>query len=190
MKNEIYVIDTETTGLTGYPEDYVLEISIVKVDIVKNSLEVVFDEVVGHDTKNWNDYLRNAWIFGNSSLTLEMVQKAEKIEIISEKVREILKDKQITSFNTSYDLNKFLYKNPWNLREVIDKEMNCIMLSATQACKIPGYYDDYKWPRLEEAYNILIEEQQRGDYEFHRSLADTIISAQILLKLYPEYYKI
>jgi len=31
----------------------------------------------------------------------------------------------------------------------------CTMLSSTNFCKIPGFYDDYKWPKLEELHKKL-----------------------------------
>lgn len=77
---DIYVIDTETTGLKGAPQDVVVDIGICRVDLIEGSVEPVYSSVVGYDTSKWNDYRLNAWIFENTDLTLEMVDSAPSFD--------------------------------------------------------------------------------------------------------------
>lgn len=175
---DIYVVDTETTGLSGYPNDFIVEIAICKIIKEKEIVEI-YNSVVGHDTKNWPYYLRDSWIFSNSDLTLHDVQKAKNQAKIVKKVREILNEKTVTSFNFDYDFRKFLFKSPWKLGEIV-KSFPCIMLSATNFCKIPGYYDDYKWPSLYEAYATLCKGKIP---QSHRAMDDAIMASNVLVEI-------
>lgn len=184
---KILVIDMETTGLDGYPQDLVLEISICSVNTDFKEVTVLYDSILGYNTKDWNYVLKDSWIFSNSTLTLEMIDKAKDHKIIISEVQNIVRDQLVTSFNTDYDFGKFLRLSPWYLRKYYKKLMPCIMLSSTNICGIEGYYGEYKWPSLIEAYEILkikkIMDKLHLNISFHRSLGDTIISSYILLKL-------
>ena len=189
----IYVIDTETTGLNGSPKDLVLEISIVEVDLETKETKKVYDSVIGYDTSEWSDYLKEAWIFYNSTLTIEDIEKASPLDQVIDEVKEIVKDKIITSFNTGYDLYNFLFRSPWKLKDIIKGVAPCIMLSATNVCKIPVHWNDYdyKWPNLEEAYEILVQDETtNNEIQPHRALGDTIMASKVLLELYPKNYNL
>ena len=71
--DEIYVLDTETTGLSGAPKDLVVDVGICRVSLRRGTVEDVYSSVLGYDVDSWDDYHRNAWIFENTDMTLEMV---------------------------------------------------------------------------------------------------------------------
>ena len=45
----------------------------------------------------------------------------------------------------------------------------CTMKATTPICKLPGKYDDYKWPKLQEAYTHIFKAPFEGA---HDALAD------------------
>lgn len=181
---EIYVIDTETTGLDGFPDDLIVEIGICKINPTNESVEVIFDSLVGHDVDTWEKRQRNAWIFGNTDLSLEDVRKAPPQDEIVKKAREFLREKYVTCFNVDFDFTRFLCCNPWNLDEVVEDIINCIMIAATPVCGIEGYYDEYKWPKLEEAYEMLCKNNPaKIRDQSHRALDDTLMASHVLLSL-------
>jgi DNA polymerase-3 subunit epsilon len=182
---EVFIIDTETTGLDGSPRDKVVDIAICKATLNKGKVETVYSSLVGHDTSLWDDEQKNAWIFGNSDLTLEMVDTAPPENDVVNEVTKILKGNNVTSFNYAYDFDKFLYREPWNLRSKIIP-FRCIMLASKNVCKLPGLYEEYKWPKLEEAYSIIVKDDPAGIHgvQKHRALSDALMASYILLKLY------
>lgn len=159
---EIYIIDTETTGLDGFPDDDIIEIAICSADTEKKTIKVIYQSIVGHNVYSWDYRKRYAWIFGNSNLILEKVKNAKPQKAVVKEVREIINDRLVTSFNVEYDFTKFLFCEPWYLDEVVRDVCNCIMIASTPVCQIPGYYQEYKWPRLEEAYQILCKNNPAG----------------------------
>ena len=114
--DEIYVLDTETTGLFGAPKDVVVDVGICKVSLEKGTVEDVYSSVLGYDTDEWDDYLKNAWIFENTDMTLDMVEEAPPALNVIADVRRLLRKKPVTSYNTEYDFGKFLYEEPWSMR--------------------------------------------------------------------------
>ena len=183
-KTEVYVLDTETTGLFGSPKDKVVDIAICKVTLGEDNVETIYSSVVGHDTSNWNDDLKHAWIFDNTDMTLEMVDNAPPESQVINEVKKLLDGKNVTSFNFSYDFNKFLYREPWSFRSKI-VPFRCVMMASKDVCKIPGLYEDYKWPRLDEAYSYIVKGDPAGieGIQKHRALSDALMASHILLEL-------
>lgn len=184
-KIEVYVIDTETTGLVGAPNDKVVDIAICKVVLGEDTVKTVYSSLVGHDTSKWNDEQKHSWIFENSDLTPEMVNSAPSENDVVKEVTSILKGKNVTSFNFVYDMDKFLYRMPWDLRSKI-VPFRCIMLASKDICKLPGLYNEYKWPKLEEAYSIIVKNDPAhiDGVQKHRALSDAMMASFILLELH------
>ncbi|MCL2143185.1 MAG: 3'-5' exonuclease [Methanomassiliicoccaceae archaeon] len=182
---EVYVIDTETTGLDGAPKDKVVDIAVCKVILGNDAVEDVYSSVVGHDVSEWGSGLKRAWIFENTDLTVEMVSEAPSEAQVVSDVRGILNGRNVTSFNFQFDFDKFLYREPWSLRPFVIP-FKCIMMAAKDVCKIPGMYDDYKYPRLDEAYKMIVKGDPadiRGE-QAHRALSDAQMASYILLELH------
>ena len=184
MKPDIYVLDTETTGLRGHPYDHVVDIAICRVSLRDGNVESVFSSVVGHDISTWDQTTRKAWIFENTDLSLDMVSDAPPIETIVENVRKLLCNQYVTSFNVDFDFRKFLFQPPWNLEHAIELTP-CIMKASMPICAIPGTYDKYKYPKLKEAYEMIVPGDPAGieGNQTHRALSDTIMASHILIAL-------
>ncbi|MDR0778678.1 MAG: 3'-5' exonuclease [Methanomassiliicoccaceae archaeon] len=182
---DVLVIDTETTGLKGAPYDKVVDIAICRVSLGSDKVDVIYSSVVGHDTSKWNDDLKRSWIFENTDLKLEMVNKAKPEAQVIQEVAKILKDKNVTSFNFAYDFNKFLYPQPWSLKGTF-APFRCIMEASKNVCKLPGLYEEYKWPKLSEAYDIIVKGDPAGvnGEQEHRAISDAVMASYILLELY------
>jgi DNA polymerase-3 subunit epsilon len=186
LVEDVYVLDTETTGLKGAPEDAIVDIGICRVDLEAGTVDTVYSSVVGHDVSLWNEYRRTAWIFENTDLTLEMVASAKPQGEVAAEVRSILSGKNVTSFNTEYDLGRFLYLPPWSLRGVFT-ECTDIMKAATPVCRLPSQYygREYRYPRLDTAYAMIVEGDPAGinGVQDHRALSDAKVASHIMISL-------
>ncbi|MDR2866369.1 MAG: 3'-5' exonuclease [Methanomassiliicoccaceae archaeon] len=184
-KTEVYVIDTETTGLDGAPADRIVDIAICRVALGDDKVETVYSSVVGHDTSRWSEKLKRSWIFENTDLTLDTVDRAPPEEHVVRDVTRILSGANVTSFNTQFDFDKFLYKAPWSLRGRFT-QFRCIMMASKNVCRLPGLYDDYKYPKLEEAYRMIVKGDPAniGGKQAHRALSDAVMASHILIELH------
>jgi DNA polymerase-3 subunit epsilon len=187
IPDEIYVLDTETTGLFGAPKDLVVDIGMTKVNLAEGKVEDAYSSVLGYDVDEWDDYHRNAWIFQNTDMTLDMVSDAPPAMKVIGDVRRFLKGKAVTAFNVGYDMGKFLYLEPWSLKGTF-KECNDIMLAATDVCKIPSEYygRKYRYPKLDYAYAHIVEGDPAGieGVQDHRALSDARMASYVMIEMY------
>jgi len=181
---EIYVLDTETTGLDGFPTDHIVDVAVCRVRPYRDTVEPVLSTVVGHDISTWSQNQREAWIFQNTDLTLEQVAKATPAPFVTAELRSMLENRMTTSFNVGFDFDKFLFHEPWRLREAVHLTP-CIMLRAMPVCKLPGTYDVYKWPKLQQAYDMLVDGDPAdiGEEQKHRAMEDAVMASHVLLEL-------
>ncbi len=182
----IYVIDTETTGLSGYPEDLVIEIGIAEVDTDAFTVEPAFESLVGYDTDQWCDRWKESWIFSHSTLNLKDLKTAPKLKDVVDQVRYMLVGENVTSYNMPFDFKKYLDRKPWNLRNIGCVKMPDIMEAAADYFKEPSPFGGYRWPRLERAYKVLCKDDPAGinNKQEHRALSDAIAAGYVLLALY------
>lgn len=180
----VFVVDTETTGLCGCDRgDRVVDIGIVEVDTEMGTVMPVYSEIVGYDVSGWSEDQKNAWIFGHSDLTLDMVARAEPLEEIARDVRLILDGNVAASYNEAFDFDKFLFKSPWNVDCALAPD---IMLRAHRL--IDGdhlFSDGSSWPKLETAYRGLCPDDPAhlDGPQAHRALSDAVVASYVMLAL-------
>ncbi|MCL1811524.1 MAG: 3'-5' exonuclease [Methanomassiliicoccaceae archaeon] len=184
---EIFVIDTETTGLNGGPRDVVVDIGICSVDITKGIVKDIYSSIVGYDVADWEDHRAKAWIFGNSDLTLDKVAAAKPLFKVKEEVAMLLRGKVVTSYNVPFDLDKFLFREPWHLKGIFSVCTD-IMKAATDVCRIPSefYGVSYKFPKLEHAYKTIVNGDPAGigDKQDHRALSDARMASYVMIEMH------
>jgi DNA polymerase III epsilon subunit-like protein len=203
---DIYVVDIETTGLDGIPKDLVLEIALMRVNLLKQIITQVYHSIIHYDTNKWDEETKNAWIFKQEILSLEEIQNADKdISIVTQEVQEILVGKYIAAFNNAFDLEKFLSKEPWNINEEKNKTKTapCLMLSASEYLRPSGRKDRHKTYSLADTIKKLVNEntnciqinktleERISKLGFHKATYDAFYSACILLELHRrQHYRI
>lgn len=188
IPDEIYIVDLETTGLIGCPEDIIVEIGVCKTVFSENEVELIYSSVVGLDAtfESIKKY-ETSWIFKNSNLKISDIVSAPKQEEVSSELREILKDNYVTSYNTDFDFHKFLFRNPWNMRGFF-KEGKDIM-QAAKDFRYSCNKRNCRFPRLADIYSILYPENRLGlDCTVHRAASDAITAAYVVLGLHHKGY--
>ncbi len=196
---EIYVVDIETTGLKGYPIDYVVEIAIMRANIRKQTVEQIFHSIIRYDIRNWDKKTRKAWIFEQGHLNLNDVQNAEEDpDQVASRIQKILQNKTVTSYNTNFDFDLFLKNDPWLITEENCgiRFAPCILKSSSDYIKIPAKKRGLKLVSLEIAKECVLREdvlclsknsklkQQIDKLGAHRARFDAFYAACILLELY------
>lgn len=177
----IYVLDTETTGLGGGPYDLVVDIGIVAVDLGTGDIEEVFSSVVGYPESMIRKH-QDAWVFQNTDINFWSVLRAPSMVKIIPRVTEILMGERITSYNTEFDFDRFLYRDPWNLKNFC-AECDCIMTSAWRA--FPDLGRNGYYPKLQVAYDALCPDDPVGvGKQRHRALSDAALAAHVMMELH------
>ena len=207
----VLIIDTETTGLRGIPEDRVLEIGIAEYDEVSGDISPVYsemiryDDIVDFDSKYVNiDGSRGIWIYRNSDMRMEDTLNAAKdLDTVVREVREIVSGKEVTSYNVKFDFGKFLYQEPWNIRNIVTRKIDIMKLATTKVYELAdsdsiddkglqerllreredSYYPE-KWVRSIDAYRVLCpEDPMELEGMRHRAIDDAVMEEWILKAL-------
>jgi hypothetical protein len=196
---DIYVIDIETTGLDGWLKDYVVEIAIMKADVLKERIEQVYHSVIHYDISTWDEEVFDAWIFEKGIISIEEIQKAKKdLDTVAGEVRKLLSNKFVAAYNNAFDFDKFLQHEPWNINAEKNKSKisPCIMLTVSEYIKVPTKYKKTKILRLSEAKRRLLTDntdciynskdlaEELKQYGEHRANYDAFYASCILLELY------
>ena len=176
MQNRILVIDIETTGWLN-DGGSIVEIGAVELDLTSDIITEVFNSICREKTLTAKH--RDAWIFNNSDLTVEMVRDAPPFEEVAAEFQKLI-DKYtegVTAYNRDFDV-PFLQ----NRRLKFFKLLACPMLLATEVCQIPGKFGKYKWPKVEEAFRHFYPDVEYQ--EKHRGADDAKHEAMIVWALY------
>ena len=205
----VLIIDTETTGLSGYPKDRVLEIGIAELD--GGSVRPVYSEIIRYsdivefDRKYVNpNGSEGIWIYRNSNLRMEDTLNASKdVERVAAEVREIVSGREVTSYNVGFDFGKFLYHEPWNLKELCSVPYDIMGLATKRVYSLAGddliqnkmlqdrllrereesYYPN-KWIRSIDAYRAFCPEDPMGlEGMRHRAIDDAVMEGFVLKTL-------
>lgn len=101
--------------------------------------------------------------FKKHKITDERIEKdgIELKDAIEQFHSMAMKATECVAHNNKFDLlvmeaNYFRARIP--VLNFVDKKQTCTMIAATKVLKIPGKYG-YKWPKLDEAYKILVDEK-------------------------------
>ncbi len=208
------IIDTETTGLNGYPTDRVLEIGIAEYDEQTGKISSVYSEMIRYeDIRKFDEEYVNRdgsagiWIYKHSDMRIEETLNAAKdLATVVDEVRDIVRGKEVTSYNVGFDFAKFLYEQPWDLKPIVvrkidimdlatkevmrrarsdslpDKELQTRLIREEDESKYP-----VKWVRSEDAYRALCPEDPMDlEKQTHRALDDAVMEAWILKALVEE----
>ena len=173
---KIAIVDLETSGLRP-DTDLILDIGIVELDLVTGDRRIIFDSRVREST--FGDNHRNSWIFKNSDLRFEYIENAPSFDDIKDTIQNIFYKYYVTAYNKSFDLGFLNYRGiKW------PNELPCIMLAASNICKIPFFEDDkrYKWPKFSEVWEHFFPDNNYS--EKHRGVDDARDEAIILFQMY------
>lgn len=207
----VLIIDTETSGLRGYPVDRVLEIGIAEYDGDSGNISPVYsemiryDDIVEFDSKYVNpDGSRGIWIYRNSDMRMEDTLNAAKdLDTVVKEVRNIVSGKEVTSYNVGFDFDKYLDLEPWSLKDIAARKVDIMELATAKVYELAdsdsiedkglqerllreredSYYPE-KWVRSIDAYRALCPEDPMGlEGMRHRAIDDAVMEGWILRAL-------
>lgn len=171
MSEWLYVLDLETTGLMGHPQDLILEVALAKIHKLTHQTIALQTDIVYQDIKDQR--VKHCWVVNNNIISLNEIEKGEVLEKVLEKTKKFIGEADYTTYNVEFDYFKFLkyfgFKYP----------KFCLMERACKVLKLPNEYgyDNYKWPTLQEAFNYFAPEQIRT--QTHRALDDVTMAIAV-----------
>lgn len=182
--DNILVLDIETTGLNGCEKgDKILSVGIARLDLKMMKVLPVFYSAVWQylDEKDYD-----CWLFRNGHMDPEEVTNSPFGKVsAAEIIADIIEDEFVTTYNTAFDLDKFL--DPWMDKVILESKFYlrapCIMKACTQVPEIPRtmHEDGSCWPSLLSSYAKLCEPKEIR--QTHNALDDAMMAGKVLLEL-------
>ena len=180
----IGVIDIETTGFSP-TTGFVVEVGLVSLDSDTGEVKVLVDQVCREKGMTAKD--RKAWIFKNSTLTVEEVRDAPDLVAVLDQVQKHVDELDgLTAYNKAFDF-AFLKAR----RLLIPVEYTCPMIAAMGVLELPfkggkrpyrcPKDQKFKWPSVEEVWKHFFPD--RPYEEMHRGADDAVHEAKILHEL-------
>ncbi|PHM68441.1 DNA polymerase III PolC [Xenorhabdus kozodoii] len=165
LKEDIVILDTETTGLKI--DDEIIEISIINADG-----HVLLDTLVKPQKKIPPDATR---IHG---ITNEDVQNAPTWNEIYKKYKEIVKGKTVIIYNKSYDIRIIRQTcKKYELPTPRIKSECAMLLYAEYHGEINERTGDYKWHKLT---NAIRDNKIEVSGAAHRALTDAQMTLELM----------
>lgn len=176
LPNEFVVIDIETTGLYSVC-DNIIELSAIKYNEKYEEIGR-FSELVQPPIKIYDsqEYYVSNFISCLTGITNEMLKDARTIDKVLPEYIDFIGNSFIVGYNTNFDIN-FIYDNVeiLGMNHFSNDYMDTMRLSR----KLHKELDHHRLMDMAEFYNI--------DYTgAHRSLADCIITKEVLKNLIKE----
>ncbi len=115
---KIYIIDTETTGLMGLPIDKVLQIGITSLDLSTGDIDLCYEanlKFTAEEKDRYECYYGPIWLFDKGFVSPNVFANGKSCVVVKGEISKIIDGQTITSYNTAFDFDKFLYRDPWNL---------------------------------------------------------------------------
>ena len=171
----ILFFDTETTGLLKFKEEYTSENQPHLVQIA-----CILDDLEGNTIEEYETIIRTsdvnippcaAEIHGITTAI------ANKSGILPETALGVFKDfahkaNRIVAHNIDFDIK--VMKTAFYRARIDDFftviPTYCTKEKSTDILKLPGRYNSYKWPTLDEAYRVLVD--VKGFEGAHNALVD------------------
>ena len=188
LMTTIYVLDTETTTTTfrPVPNGHVVEIGIAEVNLEEHTVQPYYSDIltVKKMVKGKKKIDPEAWVFKNTTLTVEEVENGKDPEEIAIKLADMLKGCELTAFNQSFD-QLMLKRDLPQLHDAVVWGQD-LMLQADNLSSIPRTKAPPCYPNAENTYNHLCKDDPAhiNGKEEHRALSDAIMEGYILLALY------
>ncbi|CAG36246.1 3'-5' exonuclease [Desulfotalea psychrophila] len=183
MAKEILIIDIETTNFLKEGGS-IVEVGMVALDLESGVTKIIFDSLCREKILTGRHREPPfGWIFKNSDLTVEEVREAPDFDSLRAEIQSIINAYPLgaTAYNRSFDFD-FLESRSLSF----PKKLPCPMLLCTDICKIPSpyRYKDYKWPKVEEAWDYFFPDHPYD--EKHRGADDALHEAKIVYELYKQ----
>ena len=177
---EIYVMDLETSGLVGYPFDVPIELAVYKINF-DLSVSHVYDSLIKWDGDR-RKTIDESWWSKQSGVYWNDTQQSKKAHIVWNDLKRILDGKYLLTWNTEYDLDKFIIPMFDIFGKINFKQLPCPMKVATPILAIPHYYYGVKFPTLAEAVKHYKVQRNQNGY-FHRAKFDTHHTALVVAEM-------
>ncbi len=180
--SSVYVVEVNSDGDKGYPENVVVEVGICRIDMETLDYDSVYGELIEKDPldmgKTSLDFLTDRAGIDTRELYLGLPEE----NVISD-VKKILKGQDVACFDVRETFMKYLLNFPWDMTKEV-------MIMPAVSFRVPKNLnlkrDDPVQDRIVAAYNSLCPGDPAGIKDGRRALHLAQMTSEILIILRKE----
>ena len=164
QREDWLILDTETTGLKG---------QVIDIAIVDHTGATVYDQLIRPTCAV------EAGAAAVHRITEAMLQNAPTWAEEYPKIEEIIKGKEIMTYNARFDMDRIMQSCMAHKIEMPEYTWHCLMLAYA---KFYGAQDNYGRPGGWQKLEVACQQQKIQVRPAHRALADTKMTYALLMK--------
>jgi hypothetical protein len=187
---ELLILDLETTGLDGFPSDRIVQFGYLLCQVYENDsnkYELIPSESgeINIFEPEYRDVYKKSYIFVNDYLDYQIWKKgALNFDRSVVQIQKIITNKILCCYNVNFDLAKFLYREPFNVRERAVGRLTDPMIAMTFEARIPrSHGGGFKWPKLSESFDFVTNNPSFV-VQKHNALADCLMIKPVIEHLF------
>ena len=177
--DDVYVVQVNTDGDSGFPKDRVVEIGIARADLSTGHVDSFYYNRVALPPGSFMRRQRE-YMLANSGLTPEDLQSGRPEEEVVADVKRLLNGRTVTSFDIGVTFMRFLLMDPWDLTHEATLMASC---SAGLPASLKGRADRNENEMIRLAYDALFPGDAKGMGDGRSALDLALKSAFIMLEL-------
>jgi hypothetical protein len=178
MEYDVCVIEVNTSGPKGFPDDEVIEIGICGVDLTGMSTENLYSAIVRYDTSSWNEDKKE--YIKRCDITADDIENGVPLETVCRDVKRILNGKQSASYDIRNVFYRYMVNEPWDLtKEVITMPSVCSRLPSSHRCNIPSDENIH----IRNSYSRIFNDDPMNVSDGKSALDAALMTSAILMEL-------
>jgi len=137
MECDVCVLELNTSGPKGFPDDEVVEIGICGVDLTGMSTENLYFARIRYDTSSWSEEKKEytkRW-----GITLCDIENGVPADTVCREVKRILQGRSVASYDIRNVFYRYMVNEPWDLtKEVTTMPSVSSRLPASHRRNVPS----------------------------------------------------
>ena len=176
---EIYVIEVNTDGDKGYPDNIVVEVGVCRVNLDTMDFDSIYNDIILLDPLDMGKTSLD-WITDTAGIDVRELYLGSPQEEVVSRVKEILKGNEVACFDIGETFGRFLLYDPWDFTKLMT-------IRSSVSARMPGNASPTLKTNLQErigyAYSKLCPDDPAEVGNGRRALQLAQMTSEIIIRL-------
>ena len=173
MNIDVCIIEVNSSGSKGFPDDEVVEIGICGADLKKADVETLYSSFIRYDTDSWNAEKKEH--LKNSGISLKDISNGTDLDVVCKDVKKILGGRSATSYDIRDVFHRYMVNEPWDLTKEVT-----VMPSVCSRLPLPRAGGN---ERIVSSYNSMFRDDPMNVKNGRSALDFALMTSAILVEL-------
>jgi len=178
MEYDVCVLEVNTSGPKGFPDDEVIEIGICGVDLAGMSTENLYSARIRYDTSFWSEEKKE--YTKRCGITFDDIDNGVPLDTVCKTVKGILRGRSVASYDIRNVFYRYMVNEPWDLtKEVTIMPSVCSRLPSSHRCNIPSDENIH----IRNSYSKIFSDDPMNVGDGNSALDAALMTSAIMMEL-------